>query len=82
MSFCSDGLQHCIFQIPQMMHSNNERRIEIILRAGLASSRMVANTLNRKHGTNITHNTVAKPILCMETYGTPCVIYNITYIYT
>ena len=34
---------------------NKEHEIEIILRAGSGSSRVVVNALNRKHGTNITH---------------------------
>ena len=39
-----------------------EQQIEIILMAGSGSSRMVALNFNRKHGTNITHDTVAKLI--------------------
>ena len=44
------------------MRLTKEQRIEIILMAGSGSSRMVALNLNRKHGTNITHDTVAKLI--------------------
>ena len=42
------------------MHLTNEQRIEIILMAEWGSSRMVAQNFDRKHGTSITHNTVAK----------------------
>ena len=44
------------------MRLTKEQRIEIILMAGSGSSRMVALNFNRKHGTNITHDTVAKLI--------------------
>ena len=44
------------------MSLNKEQRIEIILRAGSGSSHMVANEFNRKHGMNITHDTVEKLI--------------------
>ena len=50
------------FQIPQRMRLNKEQRIEIIPRAGSGRSRMVADAFNRRHGTNITHETVAKLI--------------------
>lgn len=39
-----------------------EQRIEIILMAELGSSCMVALNFNRKHGMNITRDTVAKRI--------------------
>ena len=42
------------------MRLTKEQRIEIILMAGSRSSCMVALNFNRKHGTNITHDTVAK----------------------
>ena len=44
------------------MRLTKEQRIEIILMAGSGSSLMVALNFNRKHGTNITHDTVAKLI--------------------
>ena len=44
------------------MRLNTEQRIEIILGTGSGSSRMAASAINRKHGTNITHDTVAKLI--------------------
>ena len=44
------------------MRLTKEQRIEIILMAGSGSSRMVALNFNRKHGTNITHDTAAKLI--------------------
>ena len=44
------------------MRLTKEQRIEIILMAGSGNSRMVALNFNRKHGTNITHDTVAKLI--------------------
>ena len=50
------------FQIPQRMRLNKEQQIEIILRAGSRSNRMIANIFNGKHGTNITHDNVAKRI--------------------
>ena len=48
------------FEIPWKMRLTKEQRIDIILMAGSGSSRMVALNFNRKHGTNITHNTVTK----------------------
>ena len=51
-----------LFEIPWKMRLTKEKRIEIILMAGSGSSRMVALNFNRKHGTNITNNTVAKLI--------------------
>ena len=51
------------------MHLTKEQRIEIILMAGSGSSRMVALNFNRKHGTNITHDTVAKLISKLKKTG-------------
>ena len=51
------------------MRLTNERRIEIILMAGSGSSRMVARNSNRKYGTSITHNAVAKLICKFKKTG-------------
>lgn len=51
------------------MRLNKEQRIEIILRAGSGSIRKVAIEFNRKHGTNITHDTVAKLIRKFQKTG-------------
>ena len=51
------------------MRLTNEQRIEIILMAGSGSNRMVAAEFNGKHGTSITHNTVAKLICKFKKTG-------------
>ena len=62
----ADAFQHCIIIFlgyTSLLRLNKEQRIEIILRAGSGSSRMVANVLSRKHGPNNTHYAVARLIV-------------------
>ena len=48
-----------------------EQGIKIIMMIISGSSSNIAAELNRKHGTNITHNTVAKAIVNFEELDVP-----------